>query len=99
MNLHFMSYFCISLSLDSEPPVLSNCPSNATLTLRVGEATAQATWLEPNATDNTIPPNVTSTHTSGDLFPIGSTVVTYTATDAFQLTDTCSFTVTVIGER
>ena len=84
--------------VDSQPPVLSSCPSNITVTVGLGNATAQASWSEPTATDNSLPPNVTSTHDSGDYFPIGSTVVTYTATDAFQLTATCSFTVTVIGK-
>ncbi len=38
---------------------------------------------------------LTSTHSSGDMFPVGTTTVTYTATDAFGNVSLCSFTVTV----
>src|SRR5690606_41776241 len=39
--------------------------------------------------------NVTSSHNPGDTFPIGTTIVTYTITDAAGLTNSCSFNVTV----
>ncbi|SDG64889.1 HYR domain-containing protein [Psychroflexus sediminis] len=47
------------------------------------------------ATDNCTVQAFTSTHNSGDVFNVGSTTVTYTATDASGNSTTSSFTVTV----
>ena len=79
---------------DIVKPVFANCPTNITLTTT--GTTATATWTAPTATDNcTPPPTVTSTHISGTAFPIGTTTVTYTATDAKNNTATCVFTITI----
>jgi len=57
---------------------------------------APATWTEPTLTDNCMGATITSaSHTSGDTFPIGTTTVTYTATDAAGNMTTCSFDVVV----
>jgi hypothetical protein len=80
---------------DVVKPVLTNCPTN--IILSTTGTTATANWAAPTATDNcTIPPSVFSTHNSGFAFPIGVTTVTYTAFDAKNNTQTCSFTVTVL---
>jgi peptidoglycan/xylan/chitin deacetylase (PgdA/CDA1 family) len=80
---------------DVVKPVFTNCPTN--ISLSTTGTTATATWAAPTATDNcTIPPAVFSTHNSGFAFPIGATTVTYTALDAKNNTQTCSFTVTVL---
>ncbi|XP_030830199.1 uncharacterized protein LOC588928 isoform X14 [Strongylocentrotus purpuratus] len=84
---------------DNVAPVISQCPSNMTSFTDSGNATAFLSWAEPTATDNSEPPNVTSTAYSPSYFGIGETTVTYTATDTFQLTDSCSFTVTVIDNE
>lgn len=42
---------------------------------------------------------VTSRHSPGSLFPVGETVVQYTATDAAGNSRTCNLTVTVQGIR
>lgn len=42
---------------------------------------------------------VTSPHSPGSLFPVGETVVQYTATDAAGNSRTCNLTVTVQGIR
>jgi hypothetical protein len=78
---------------DAIPPVLSNCPTNISLTTT--GTTAIATWIAPTATDNCSTPSVSSTYNSGFAFPIGVTAVTYTATDAKGNKATCSFTITV----
>jgi peptidoglycan/xylan/chitin deacetylase (PgdA/CDA1 family) len=79
---------------DVVKPVFTNCPANISLTTT--GTTANATWTPPTATDNcTIPPSVSSTYNSGTAFPIGTTTVTYTATDAKNNTQTCTFTVIV----
>lgn len=79
---------------DATPPVFQNCPSNIVLTTTT--TTAVGTWTPPTATDNCTPtPSVSSTHASGFAFPIGTTNVVYTATDAKNNTATCRFSVTV----
>ncbi|XP_072175625.1 uncharacterized protein [Diadema setosum] len=93
-----MCSFTVTVT-DSVPPVLSGCPGNITTPTDPGNGTAVVTWTEPQATDNTIEPTVTSTEPSGAYFGIGETVVTYTATDTVQLSDSCSFTVTVIDNE
>jgi hypothetical protein len=79
---------------DAVAPVFANCPNNISAT--TSGADAAATWTPPTATDNcTTTPTVTSSHNSGAIFPIGTTTVTYTATDAKNNRSTCVFTVTV----
>lgn len=78
---------------DVTPPVLTNCPVNISLT--TSTTTAVANWTAPTATDNCGTPSVSSTYNAGVAFPIGSTTVIYTATDAKNNKATCSFTVTV----
>src|SRR5690606_40139721 len=46
-------------------------------------------------TSNNCTISLTSSHKSGEVFPIGTTTVTYTATDGAGNTTTCSFDVTV----
>lgn len=85
-----------SLTLDSTPPSIT-CPANVTV-----EATcpsgAIATYTAPVGIDNC--PGVTTTRTagqaSGSVFPIGTSTVTYTATDSSGNSTSCSFTVTVL---
>ena len=84
---------------DNQAPVFSNCPANITVYTGPGSTTCNqtATWTPPTATDNCNPTvNITSTHNPGATFPLGTTTVTYTATDGSGNSATCSFTVTVI---
>jgi len=77
---------------DSEPPGFNDCPDDITST------DATVPWDEPTAWDNYSGiASVTRTHDPGDTFPIGTTTVTYTATDKVGLTSECSFDVTVEG--
>jgi flavin reductase (DIM6/NTAB) family NADH-FMN oxidoreductase RutF len=84
---------------DATKPVLSACPANIAKTTTATCATT--TWTAPTATDNCSTPSVNFTTsptaylTNGGCFPIGTTTVTYKATDAKNNTSTCSFTVAV----
>lgn len=78
---------------DNTNPVFSNCPTNIELTANTS-CTAVATWTPPSAQDN-CSVNVTTSHQPGTSFPIGETMVTYTATDPSGNTAICSFRVTV----
>jgi len=80
--------------VDTEPPVISGIPSDITIDTNVSSGIV-VTWIEPTATDNVGVISFDSTHNSGDTFPVGSTTVTYTASDAAGNSDDSSFTVTV----
>ena len=78
---------------DTEAPV-ANCPADITLSNDPGQCGAVATWMF-SSSDNCAVATVSSTHSSGDFFPVGTTTVTYTVTDVNGNITTCSFTVTV----
>ena len=80
---------------DTEAPVLVNCPTDMTLTADCRTNEATATWTVLTATDNCSTANVVGSHTSGTKFNVGTTVVTFTATDAAGNTATCTFSVIV----
>src|SRR5690554_5534223 len=80
---------------DNEAPVFTACPSDIAQDVDAGSCDAVVTWTAPTFTDNCTGTTLTSTHNSGDTFPIGTTTVTYTATDGEGNTATCSFEVTV----
>lgn len=82
---------------DTTAPVIS-CPSNIEVTLPANSsATSMAvTYPAAPATDNCSgAPTVTYSHASGSTFPVGTTTVTVTATDAAGNHSECTFTVTV----
>jgi uncharacterized repeat protein (TIGR01451 family) len=82
--------------VDNTAPVIS-CPANI-----VREPTcptgAIATFVNATATDNCGVQSVVRTAglASGSVFPIGTTTVTFTATDIHGNTASCNFTVTVL---
>ncbi len=57
--------------------------------------TTTATWTAPTATDNCGTPTLTSNFNSGATFPVGTTAVTYTATDAKNNKSYCTFNIVV----
>ncbi len=82
--------------IDVTAPVISGCPSN--FTVNAGAAcTAVASWVAPTVNDNCSGASIAQTagSVSGSAFPIGTTTITYTATDGSGNQSTCSFTVTV----
>lgn len=81
--------------VDNENPVLASMPSAISVSADAGLCSATVSWTEPTATDNCTP-TVTSSHTNGATFPVGTTSVIYTVTDASGNTDTASFQITVI---
>ncbi len=65
-----------------------------------GEATVTVTWSEPSVTYAFDPaPTVTSSHQSGDVFPIGTTTVTYTAVYSLGVVSNEEFIIRVLGKR
>ncbi|MFN0202309.1 MAG: HYR domain-containing protein, partial [Bacteroidia bacterium] len=80
---------------DAAFPVITGCPQNIVLNNDVGVCGAVATWTEPIATDNCPGVNLVASQNNGTVFPIGTTMILYTAMDAALNVTTCSFTVTV----
>lgn len=86
--------FTITVS-DTESPVISGMPESIAVNTDEGMTYATVTWVEPIATDNVGVANFVADYTNGSQFPIGTTTVTYTATDAANNTQTARFTITV----
>ncbi len=80
---------------DTTAPAFADVPDDIPLEA-TGPTGAVATWTPPTAedlVDGSVTP--TADHEPGDVFPVGTTTVTYTATDARGNSATASFTVTV----
>ena len=82
---------------DREAPIISNCPSDITITTGNNNSAA-ATWISPVATDN-CSVTLSTNHNSGSTFQVGMTTVIYTATDPSGNRSECSFTVNVIDNQ
>ena len=79
-------------------PVIANCPDDIAQFLPDDNSVVQVQWTVPTATDNSgLVPSVVATSTSGELFTVGTTQVTYTFTDNTGNEAECSFTVSVFG--
>jgi len=79
---------------DQTAPVIS-CPANITTATPVGSCNAVVNFAV-TATDNCGGPvTITTLPASGSVFPLGTTTVTATATDACGNSSVCTFTVTV----
>ena len=82
--------------VDEEIPEIT-CPSDITVSNGLGQCGSVVTYTAPEGTDNS--PGATTALTlglpSGSMFPVGTTTVTYTVTDASNNSASCSFDVTV----
>jgi gliding motility-associated-like protein len=80
---------------DTQDPVITNCPDDIFVNNDADVCGAMVTWVAPSASDNCEIQSFTSTHNSGDFFPVGTTTVTYTLADTSGNVVTCSFDVVV----
>lgn len=82
---------------DEELPVFGSCPGNIVISSDPGVCSANVSWTNPLSFDNcSITLSVqTAGLPNGSAFPLGTTLVSYTATDASGNASTCSFNVTV----
>jgi hypothetical protein len=84
---------------DNQSPVWTNVPSNIVVPTSTNSCSAAVTWNAPLAADNcTAQPTVTTNHTPGTLFGLGTTSVVYTSVDAAGNSSQASFTVTVVDQ-
>ncbi|KAA3623922.1 MAG: HYR domain-containing protein, partial [Bacteroidetes bacterium] len=82
---------------DNEAPTIT-CPGDISVNA-TSPAGAVVNYTTPSASDNCsgLTVALTAGLADGATFPIGTTVVTYTATDGSMNTASCSFNVTVTG--
>jgi hypothetical protein len=89
---------------DTEKPKIVNCPGDIFESTGIKETCdAIVSWTEPSATDNctNVAANFvwTKSHQPGDVFPVGTTIVTYTVKDEAGLESlACTFNV-VVGDN
>ncbi|TVZ60061.1 HYR domain-containing protein [Flavobacteriaceae bacterium MAR_2010_105] len=88
---------------DNQDPVIS-CPSNITVNAAAGLCNANVTVPLATATDNCTVASITNDFNGGGAnasgtYPVGTTTVTFTATDSAGRTDSCSMTVTVTDNQ
>ncbi|HKO63233.1 MAG TPA: PxKF domain-containing protein [Pyrinomonadaceae bacterium] len=83
--------------IDNTAPVIS-CPANITVFLPLNSPAVSmpVTYPAPTATDNCATPTVATNIASGSTFPVGTTTITATATDAKNNSSSCTFTITVL---
>ncbi|XP_015258798.1 PREDICTED: sushi, von Willebrand factor type A, EGF and pentraxin domain-containing protein 1 isoform X2 [Cyprinodon variegatus] len=87
--------FTVSV-IDTEPPFIDRCRSPPAV--QATNTEAAVVWELPEFSDNSGGRlTVTSSHKPGFLFPVGETVVQYTATDAAGNKRVCNLTITVQG--
>jgi hypothetical protein len=86
-----------TLTIVDPAPVITGCPSDILTNTGPGRTTCDqvVSWVPPTASDNCSVANFVSNYHPGDLFSVGTTLVTYTATDSSNQVTTCSFNVTV----
>lgn len=85
-----VNYSCAQV--DTELPVLINCPQDITVYIPAGQPTI-AFWTPPTATDNCGIRSIESTYQPGDVLPYNNTSISYTATDSVGNETYCFFVV------
>jgi subtilase family serine protease len=80
---------------DTQVPVISGMPEDIVVNNDAGLCSANVTWDAPSAADNCDVDSFASNWDPGDAFPVGTTIVTYTATDIHGNKQTASFEVVV----
>ncbi|XP_068701381.1 sushi, von Willebrand factor type A, EGF and pentraxin domain-containing protein 1-like [Montipora foliosa] len=74
---------------DKEAPKVTYCPANI---LKISDGKKAVTWVEAKFSDNIKVTKIESSEASGDIFPLGTTNVHYTAKDAAgNSNDECEF--------
>jgi len=71
------------------------CPADITVSNDAGQCGASVSWSPPIPIDNCGATITSNSHNPGDFFPVGTTTVSYTATDDDGFEVTCTFDVTV----
>ncbi|MBR9920910.1 MAG: HYR domain-containing protein [Bacteroidetes bacterium] len=86
--------------VDNDSPMIS-CPSDIEVSTDPGTCDAVVDYITPVGTDNCPDPVtvISGGFASGEIFPIGTTTVTFMVTDMSGNTATCSFDVTITDDE
>ncbi|XP_070537244.1 hyalin-like [Ptychodera flava] len=90
----YSCYFQV-IVIDKEQPNIT-CPDDIVRENMVGKPFAFVSWSYPNTTDNSGNVTVSCSHESGTKFTIGSSMVTFNASDSYGNWYSCNFNVVVI---
>lgn len=82
--------------VDTTPPLIT-CPADVVTQTAPGETSVAVSFSTPIATDYCSLVTVVCAPLPGTSFPVGTNIVTCTATDASNNTNSCQFTVTVVA--
>lgn len=83
-------------TVDPNPPEIFNCPEDITRIIELNEGGVEVFYSPPQATDDSGIVNLVSqSHTPGQFFPTGETIVVYLFSDPTGNNDECRFMVTV----
>jgi hypothetical protein len=80
---------------DNTAPVISGTPANISVVGTTNGCQLSVNWVAPTVTDDCGIDSFVSSHNPADVFPEGTTTVTYTATDNCGNVSTSSFDITV----
>lgn len=83
---------------DTDDPFITNCPTDVSLSVTAADVSCMAAYNVPSdvvAIDGCSAATVTNDADPSGMFPVGTTTVTYTATDGCGNTSTCSFDIIV----
>jgi Ig-like domain CHU_C associated/HYR domain/Secretion system C-terminal sorting domain/FG-GAP-like repeat len=80
---------------DVTNPTISGTPATINMNVAAGTCARTVTWTAATASDNCSGVILTCSHVSGSSFPEGTTVVTYTATDASGNVTTTNFNINI----
>lgn len=95
-----MNVFVTSLAIDDNPPQIT-CPADIRQPTDPGNCSAVVTYASPTFGDNCPGASIIQIAglPSGSVFPLGSTLNTFRATDAAGRTAECSFTVDIYDDQ
>ncbi len=98
----FLTLYFIYVSIfkvDRSPPTILTCPPDTQVSTELGTTGVSVFWDNPSAIDVSGIVDITESHSSGDLFAIGETLVEYTFKDQALNTAKCNFTITISEGR
>ena len=100
LKLYLNLCLVLLFAVDTVRPEIQFCPQNINQQIQFGVPSVIVTWNQPTASDNSgQTPNVQATHQPGSSFPVGTSTVIYTFTDAAGNEATCSFNVNVVSGK
>ncbi len=85
-----------SVELQPSGLTIADCPSDLVISANIENCSAKAFWNEPQEVCSGVP--LFSNFTNGDIFELGTTVVSYIGTNILGDTATCNFEVTVVKD-